>query len=158
MRIFHKKIPRLALLCAALSTPAALAEISWPQTPAAQLAKQRLQAFNAGDAAKLQAFKTAHEPAMQLERELAFRRMTGGFEALRVTQDNAGQVTVIIREQDGDRVGSMTLQLDDKDSKRVKAVSLRPMAIVPADLMPTRLSEQAATRHGTGSDPGRGFC
>lgn len=144
MRIFNKNIPLLALLSAALSTSPALAAISWPQTPAAQLAKQRLQAFNAGDAAKLQAFKTAHEPGMQLERELAFRQMTGGFEALRVTQDDARQVTVIIREQDGDRVGSMTLQLDDKDSKRVSGVSLRPMVVVPADLMPTRLSEQEA--------------
>ncbi len=144
MHFFNKKISRLTLLCAAFATATAWAEISWPQTPAAQLAKQRLQAFNTGDAANLQAFKTAHEPDMQLERELAFRQMTGGFEALRVTQDNAGQVTVIIREQDGDRVGSMTLQLDDNNSTRVKSVSLKPMAIVPTDLMPTRLSEHAA--------------
>lgn len=144
MHLFNKKISLLALFCAAFASATTLADVSWPKTPAAQLAKQRLQAFNTGDAAKLQAFKTAHEPDMQLERELAFRQMTGGFEALRVTQDDAGQVTVIIREHDGDRVGSMTLQLDDKDSKRVKSVSLKPMAIVPTDLMPTRLSEQDA--------------
>ncbi len=144
MNTFKKSIILMAGLCAALGTATVGAEVAWPDTPAAQLAKKRLQAFNAGDAAALQAFKTAHEPEMQLERELAFRQMTGGFEALRVTQDGAGRVTVILREQDGDRVGSMALQLDDKDPKRVKSVSLQPMAKVPADLMPARLSEADA--------------
>lgn len=144
MYLFNRTISLLALLGVAFASTTTLADVNWPNTPAAQLAKQRLQAFNRGDAATLQAFKTAHEPDMQLERELAFRQMTGGFEALRVTQDAAGQVTVILREHDGDRVGSMRLQLDGNDSQRVKSVSLEPMAIVPVDLMPARLSEQEA--------------
>jgi D-alanyl-D-alanine carboxypeptidase len=144
MSVFNKKIPLLTVLCVALGSFAALAGVSWPDTAAAQLAKKRLQAFNSGNAADLQQFKTEHEPDMQLERELAFRQMVGGFEALRVDQDSAGKVTVIIREQDGDRVGSLILQLDDKNPQKVSHVSLLPMSSVPADLMPTRLSETEA--------------
>ncbi len=134
----------IAAFCAAVITTTAVAEISWPATPAAQLAKKRLQVFNSGDAAALQAFKNAHEPAMQLERELAFRQMTGGFEALRVTEADARQVTVLIREHDGDRVGRLTLQLDAKEPNRIHAVSLQPLAEVPADLLPERLPEAEA--------------
>lgn len=144
MRFFKKNITLMISLCAALGAATAFAEVTWPDTPAAQLAKKRLLAFNAGDAAALQAFKTAHEPEMQLERELAFRRMMGEFETLRVTQTDARRVTVILREQDGDRVGSLTLQLDDNNPNRVKSVSLQPMAVVPPELMPARLSDPDA--------------
>jgi len=129
------------MLWAALSTPIT-ADVSFPDTPAGQVAQKRLKAFNAGDVAALEAFKKAHEPEMNVQQELAFRQMTGGFEVLRVDGNGPDEVTVILREQDGDRVGSMGLRLDKE--QRVERFHLTPMAVVPAELMPARVSEDVA--------------
>lgn len=125
------------------------AAVQYPSTPAGVLVKARLQAFNAGDAAALEAFKQAHEPALSVERELAFRQMTGGFEVLRVSQQEPLAVTVILREQDGDRVGTLALRVDAHQTDRVESVRLAPMAVVPADLMPARSSEAEAWQRVT---------
>jgi len=128
-------------LWAALSAPVT-ADVRFSQTPASQVAQKRLHAFNAGDAAALEAFKKAHEPDMDVQRELAFRLMTGGFDVLRVDEKGPDEVTVILREHDGDRVGTLDLRLN-KDQK-IERLRVTPMAVVPAELMPARLSENEA--------------
>jgi D-alanyl-D-alanine carboxypeptidase len=124
-------------------------EITLPETPAGLLVKKRLHAFNAGDAAALRAYKEAHEPDLSVERELAFRQMTGGFELLRVSHDEANRIAVILREQDGDRVGTLELQVDAQRPYRVTRFSLAPMSQVPPDLMPERLSRDEAWQRAT---------
>ncbi len=128
----------------ARSAPAQSASVAIPDTPAGLLAKKRLAAFNAGDANALRAFRDAHEPNMSVERELAFRQMVGGFELLSVARDEPYRVELIVREQDGDRVGTLDLQVDTKQPTRVSRFGLTPMPIVPAHLMPQRVSESDA--------------
>lgn len=121
-------------------------EIALPDTPAGRLIEKRLQAFNAGDAAALQAYKDAHEADLSVERELGLREMTGGFELLRISHDEPNRIEVILREQDGDRVGTLSLQIDPQRPDRVARVNLIPMSRVPADHMPERLSRDEAWR------------
>lgn len=118
--------------------------ISFPNTPAGQLAAQRLKAFNAGDAALLKAFKTEHDPNLSVENEIALQKMTGGLEVLRITQNGAYSVSIILREKDGDRVGKMVLEVDNNKPSQVKSFSLTPMPVTPEDLMPKRLSSKEA--------------
>ncbi len=139
----------LLVVCCLGNTTAWSAEIAFPDTPAGRLAKERLQAFNAGDATALQAYKASHEPEMSVERELAFREMTGGFEPLRISRNEPNRIEVILREQDGDRVGTLELQVDAMQPQRVVRFALTPMAVVPADLMPERVSQAEAWRRAT---------
>ena len=149
MRMLKYGCPALLVACCLGNTPAWSAEITFPNTPAGRVAKQRLQAFNAGDAAALQAYKVSHEPEMSVERELAFREMTGGFEPLRISRNEPNRIEVILREQDGDRVGTLELQVDAMHPQQVKRFSLTPMAVVPADLMPERLPLTEVWRRAT---------
>jgi CubicO group peptidase (beta-lactamase class C family) len=118
--------------------------LTFPDTPAGRLAEQRLRAFNAGDAEALRSYQQAHEPELSVERELALREMTGGFELIRVSRDEVNRIELILREQYGDRVGTLELQVDPKQPERVTRFALRPMAQVPADLMPSRRSRDEA--------------
>lgn len=149
MRMLKYGCSALLVACCLGNTPAWSTEIAFPDTPAGRLAKQRLQAFNAGDAAALQAYKVSHEPEMSVERELAFREMTGGFEPLRISRNEPYRIEVILREQDGDRVGTLELQADAMHPQRVTRFGLTPMAVVPADLMPKRLSQTEVWRRAT---------
>jgi CubicO group peptidase (beta-lactamase class C family) len=75
--------------------------------------------------------------------------MTGGFEPLRIGRDDPYRIEVILREQDGDRVGTLELQVDAKHPQRVARFRLTPMAVVPADLMPERLTQAEVWRRAT---------
>jgi D-alanyl-D-alanine carboxypeptidase len=149
MRMLKYRCLALLVVCCLGNTPAWSTEITFPNTPAGGLAKERLEAFNAGDAAALQAYKVSHEPEMSVERELAFREMTGGFEPLRISRNEPNRIEVILREQDGDRVGNLELEVDAMHPQRVMRFSLTPMAVVPADLMPERLSQTEVWRRAT---------
>jgi CubicO group peptidase (beta-lactamase class C family) len=134
----------VALASLWFATSAIAATISFPNTPAGQLAGQRLKAFNSADLALLNAFKAAHDPNLSVENELALLKMTGGLEVLRITQNGAYRVSAILREKDGDRVGIMSLEVDEKKPSLVKSFSLSPMPVTPDDLMPKRLSSTQA--------------
>ncbi len=149
MRMLKYGCLALLVVCCIANTPAWSAEIVFPDTPAGRLAKARLKAFNAGDAVALEAYKASHEPEMSVARELAFREMTGGFEPLRISRDEPNRIEVILREQDGDRVGTLELQVDAMRPQRVTRFSLTPMAIVPANLMPERLSQTEVWKRAT---------
>lgn len=149
MHMLKYRCLALLLACCLGTAPAWSTGITFPDTSAGRLAKLRLEAFNAGDTAALQAYKANHEPDMSVERELAFRAMTGGFEPLRVSRDEPNCIEVILREQDGDRVGTFELQVDATRPQRVTRFSLTPMAVVPADLMPERLPQSEVWRRAT---------
>lgn len=127
-----------------LASSAIASVISFPNTPAAQLAAQRLKAFNAGDAALLKAFKDAHDPNLSVENELGLKKMIGELEVLRITPNGPHRVSIILREKDGDRVGTMNLEVHENKPEQVKSFGLTPMPVTPEDLMPQRLSAQEA--------------
>lgn len=137
----------LAGACCLLTQSVIAANIGFPNTPAGRIAEQRLKAFNSGKLNTLQAYQKAHEPQMSVDRELALRNMTGGLEVLRLIRNEPNHVVVILREKDGDRVGTMELEVDAKQPERVLSVSLIPMAVTPEDLMPQRLSSSLAWQH-----------
>ncbi len=127
-----------------LASSAIASVISFPNTPAAQLAAQRLKAFNAGDAALLKAFKDAHDSNLSVENELGLKKMIGELEVLRITPNGPHRVSIILREKDGDRVGTMNLEVHENKPDQVKSFGLTPMPVTPEDLMPQRLAAQEA--------------
>lgn len=125
-------------VCCASSALSAV--VPFPKTAAGQLAELRLKAFNSGKEAQLNAYKKAHDPSMSVENELALKNMTGGLDPLRIVRNDDFHISLILREKDGDRVGTMELEVDQKNPNHVAKFSLMPMPNVPDDLMPQRLS------------------
>jgi D-alanyl-D-alanine carboxypeptidase len=132
----------VAGVCCASSALAAV--IPFPKTPAGRLAELRLQAFNSGSADLLKAFKSAHDPNLSVENELGLRNMTGGLDLVRISQNEPYRISLILRVKDGDLVGTMELEADDKKPEQVKSFRLAPLPVIPDDLMPQRLSAQQA--------------
>ncbi len=144
LKLWQRPVFALALAGVCCASSALAAVIPFPKTPAGRLAELRLQAFNSGRADLLEAFKSAHEPNLSVENELGLRNMTGGLDLVRISQTGPYRVSLVLREKDGDRVGTMELEVDDQKPEQVKSFRLAPMPVVPDDLMPQRLSSQQA--------------
>lgn len=136
----HWIVKTLACLSTAFVASALHAQVVWPQSPASLLAQQRLQAFNTGSEDALTRFQSAHEPQLDVQRELGLWQMTGGLDVLRVTASGPYQVSVLLRETDGDQVGQLDLTVNAKQPTQVSQVQIMPLAEVPSDLMPPRLT------------------
>src|SRR4051812_46584747 len=71
-----------------------------PDTPAGTALQVWLEAFNAADAARLQAYhiKYGKGPADSVDETLVFRRRTGGFQLLEVVQGDSGRLAFRVKE------------------------------------------------------------
>src|SRR2546422_5923141 len=88
-----------ASLLAALLLGAA-PQSQFPDTPAAHQFAAWLEAFNSGDRATLLEFLQKNNPAHagEIDGEMGFRRMTGGFEFKKGEESTATKFTGIIKE------------------------------------------------------------
>jgi CubicO group peptidase (beta-lactamase class C family) len=86
--------------------------------PAERQFRAWLEAFDAGDRAKLDAYHAAafpfaaSDPPITLEQELQFRAGTGGFEIRKVEEAAAAKVTVLLQERDSDQFARATMEVD----------------------------------------------
>ncbi len=91
---------------------AAPANPTLPKTPAAQLLAQWLQAFDSGNRETLKRFYQVHEPQRlpQLDDEMQFEHMTGGFDLRKVEKSTQTQLTVLLQEHLSDQFARLSLQ------------------------------------------------
>ena len=67
---------------------------AWPQpivipvTPAGQTLKAWLDAFNSGDRTHIEAYAAKYEPTQNVDRTVAFRDQTGGFDLLGIDKSD----------------------------------------------------------------------
>jgi D-alanyl-D-alanine carboxypeptidase len=115
-----------------------------PDTAAGKVLQARLQAFASGSEAQLRQYQSRHEPAMDIERELAFHRDTGGFDVLKVEASEAHAITAVIRARDSDSIGRIMLTVEAASPDQVASVRLQPASDVPAEFMPARLDLASA--------------
>lgn len=88
-----------------------------PDTPAGHALAAWLDAFNSGDSEKLQSFKKAHAPWLNLDAEMKGRARTGGYDLL--TIDKGGEFWIVFqvkeRASSAQTLGSLVVRSSDPD-------------------------------------------
>lgn len=97
----------IAVAGAATATPAI------PDTTAGRAMREMLAAFNSGDREMMKRFYQAHEPQRlkQLDDEMDFRRMTGGFDLRKVEKSAPTEITALVQERLSDQFARLTLRV-----------------------------------------------
>ncbi len=98
-----------------------------PDTPAGQALSAWFDAFNSGDSARIDAFDQARFPALGLERAMALRSGTGGFDLLGIEKSAAAQVIFRVRERTGSDEYIGLLLLSGSDPSVIDALRFFPM-------------------------------
>ena len=124
---------------AAMSFATSAAAEDLPDTAAGKVLQARLQAFASGSAEQLAQYRAQHEPGLDIERELAFHRDTGGFDVLKVESSEPHAITAVIRARDSDSIGRIALTVEAASPEQVASLRLQPATDVPAEFMPVRL-------------------
>jgi D-alanyl-D-alanine carboxypeptidase len=114
-------------------------------TPAAQQFSAWLDAFNSGDRSKLQAFLEKNFPARapNLEQELRFRNMTGGFEFKKAEEPRANNFSGTLKERNSDRFVHLEMEVEPAEPHRILRMLVRPIP-TPTISMAPRMSEADA--------------
>jgi len=139
------KFKLLAILLVAVSVVRAAPQTSIPDTPAAHRFAAWLEAFNANDRAKLLEFLQNNNPprAGDIEGELGFRRMTGGFVFKKTEESTATKFSGIVKERESDTFARFSLEVETAEPYRVTKFDLNQIAI-PAEFAPPRVSQDGA--------------
>ena len=117
----------------------------FPDTPAAHQFAAWLEAFNSGDRAKLLEFLQKNNPvrAGQIDQEMSFRRMTGGFDFKKAEESTAARFAGVVKERDSDSFARFVLEVESAESHHISQFDLR-LIPTPAEFAVPRLSEDAA--------------
>src|ERR1700757_4154962 len=85
-------------ICCAAQTPL-------PQTPAARQLSAVLEVFNRGDRDAFLAFLQKNFPdrAQNIDREMSFRRSTGGFDLKTVEASTPTKLVALVQDRDSDQ-------------------------------------------------------
>ena len=129
----------LAVVLLALSSFPASATDS----AALQVFKQWLDAFNSGDATRIDAFWHKYDPNAAEPRtphDMGLREMTGGMKLLKVVEDSGTHLVALMQEGNGGYSES-TLDLASADPPIVKGISGHPVP-APRDIVPAAVNDQ----------------
>jgi len=124
---------------------ATVPQSSLPDTPPARQFQVWLAAFNASDRAKLLEFLQNNNPPRpgDLDGELGFRRMTGGFEFKKTEESTGTRFAGILKERDSDTFARFALEVEAAEPHRVTKFDLMQIP-APAEFAPPRLSQSDA--------------
>jgi CubicO group peptidase (beta-lactamase class C family) len=116
-----------------VQTPAATAAPP-KMTPAAADAARRgapyrqfsgwLEAFNSGDRERLGKFLETNYPGRNLDRDLSFRKMTGGLEIRALETATATTLTGLVQERDSDQFGRFTIAVEADEPHRITKLGI----------------------------------
>ena len=132
----------LPLAAAAQSAPPAAAPpaVAPADDPARQALDAWLDAFNANDRARLEAFRDRYQPAFDVDGMLGFHQQTGGFRLLRYEPSASGSAQALLQEAESDTVARVkaTVQAGKPLALDIDAIER------PADLRIPRLDQSGA--------------
>ena len=116
-----------------------------PDTPAGQVLRAWLEAFNSGDRDRIAAYVQKYEPSMGLDATMSFRNQTGGFDLLGINSSEARQVRFRVKEKASPTNAIGRIDLKEGDPPKIGNFSLR--AIPPgANLVEVKLDAAARSR------------
>jgi len=126
--------PLILLLAASL----AAAQPIPPETPAGQTLASWLEAYNSGDISGLRSFLETQFPE-HVEEIVAFREAFGGFDLIRIESSAPLEISVIVKEREGDKYRRWTLKVDERAPHRALIMSLPVVPPPEAISNPMRL-------------------
>ena len=128
----------------ALAGPALAAAPPLPDTPAAAVAGEWIDAVNSGDRARLEAFKERYRRKAPVEGLLELRANTGGFDIVRVEHSRPTTIRLLISERGGDGLARLEATIEPGKPESLKlGVELIER---PADLAITRLDAKGLAK------------
>jgi CubicO group peptidase (beta-lactamase class C family) len=140
----------LMFLCLAVGLlPAALSQQPRiPVTPAAQVFAAWLSAFNSADRLEVERFHRTHGQgeARNVDRDLAMRERTGGFELQAIETDSPTTFIALLKERSSGRFGRIQMDVEAGAPHRLSGMQLQPAAGPP-----TPGAAEAPATHGTES-------
>lgn len=126
MRLSKPRIlSSLLLLVSALSV--AQTQNQLPDTPAGRQCAAWLESFNRGDRDGFRAFLEKNYPSAleRLDREMQFRRMTGGFDFRKLEESSPIKIVVLVQERHSDQFGRMTVEVEAAEPHHITSLELR---------------------------------
>jgi len=132
---------RVKCLCLSLFFYAAIcaAQTQPPDTPAGHQCAAWLENFNRGDHDGLRDFLEKNYPTADLDRELAFRKMTGGFDFKKVEETTPTKLVALVQERSSDQFARLTVEIEAADPHRITKIDLNAIPR-PADFPLPHLS------------------
>ena len=113
-----------------------------PDTAAQKQFSAWLAAFDSGDRATLLQYleKNYPERAADIDGEMGFREMTGGFEFKKAEESAPTKFTALLKENESDQFARATMEVEEAEPHQIKSMDLRAVA-TPVEFKPTRMSE-----------------
>ncbi len=125
------------------TAPAQPSVVAIPQTPAGEVFRAWLEAFNSGDTALVGAYRKRFEPEVTIADELSFREHTGGFELLSIERSEPRHLEFTVRERNSPMTAFGVLDVSSAEPLRVKT---RRLHVMGQNVSPASLSIDAAAR------------
>jgi CubicO group peptidase (beta-lactamase class C family) len=113
-----------------------------PDTAAQKQFSAWLAAFDSGDRATLLQYleKNYPERAADIDGEMGFREMTGGFEFKKAEESAPTRFTALLKEKESDQFARATMEVEEAEPHQIKSMDLRAVA-TPVEFKPARMSE-----------------
>lgn len=118
-----------------------------PDTPAEHQFRNWLSAFNSGDRATMLKFFTDSFPSevANIDRDVDFRKGTGGFELKQIVEATATQFTALVQERGSDQLARAVVTVEPNAPHRILTLGLRAIPRPPQFAI-NRLSEAELIR------------
>jgi CubicO group peptidase (beta-lactamase class C family) len=98
-----------------------------PDTPAANQAKGWLEVFNSGDVEARRAFLQKNYPSRleRFDRETEMRRVTGGFDVMKVAESTPTKIVLLVQERLADQFAQFTVEVEPAPPHGIKQFQLQ---------------------------------
>jgi D-alanyl-D-alanine carboxypeptidase len=98
-----------------------------PKTPAGEQFSAWLAAFNSGDKAELEKFRSHFDKPEEhkVEGMLGFRQQTGGFDLRKIEESSTTKLTGLVQERDSDQFARFTLEVEAAAPYHVTHLDIR---------------------------------
>jgi len=105
-----------------------------PDTPAGRQCAAWLESFNRGDKDAHRDFLEKNYPARSkdLDREMRFRQMTGGFDFKKVEESTPTKLTALVQERQSDQMARLTIEVETAEPHHIVSLNLNAIPR-PAD-------------------------
>ncbi len=103
------------------------AQTTIPDSPAGRTLKAWLTAFNSGDKAQMEVYCKTYDPKQTADMMAGFRKMTGGFELVKVLKSEPLHIEYLVKEKNSDTRAVGTLDVKDGNPAVVTEAGLRAL-------------------------------
>jgi len=133
------------LLLSGVGTTCA-AQIQFPNTPAGRQSAAWLEAFNSGTRESYRDFLQKNFPsrAGQIDQEMGFREMTGGFELKTMEESTPTKLVALVLERLSDQFARFTVEVETAEPYRIANLDLQAIPR-PAEFPLPHMSESDLT-------------